>query len=67
MRRVAELSPTRIRGMLVASNELSITVGIFVSFVIAYAVARWAAWRLLFLLCAVPASIQMVRCSLCGV
>lgn len=59
-----ELAPTRIRGMLVACNELSITVGIFVSFLFAFAVTPWRAWRLLFFMCAVPASIQFVRrCS----
>jgi MFS family permease len=46
--------------MLVTFNELSITVGIFLAFVLSVLLSPHRAWRLMFLLCAVPSLLQLV-------
>lgn len=52
---IAEISPTRIRGRLTSLNQLSITVGILLAYIVDYALAPWQAWRWMIGLAVVPA------------
>lgn len=58
---IAEISPARMRGRLVAVNQLNIVVGILVAFFSNYAVARTfasdVAWRWMFGVEAFPAAV----------
>jgi sugar porter (SP) family MFS transporter len=44
---ISEISPPEIRGSLVSFNQLAITSGILVSYVVNYALASQGAWRLM--------------------
>jgi sugar porter (SP) family MFS transporter len=57
---IAEISPQDIRGLLVASNQLMITVGILVSYVVGYAFAGSENWRAMLTLAVVPAIALLV-------
>lgn len=53
---ISEISPTRIRGALVSMNQLAITVGIFVSYLVDLGFAEThEGWRWMFLIGVVPA------------
>jgi sugar porter (SP) family MFS transporter len=52
--------PLRIRGALVSFNQLAITVGILVSYLVDYGLASSQNWRLMFGLAAIPAIILFV-------
>ena len=52
---IAEISPPDIRGLLVALNQLMITVGILLSYIVGYAFADSENWRAMLLLAVVPA------------
>lgn len=54
---IAEMSPPEIRGLLVALNQLMITVGILLSYVVGYAFAGAENWRAMLGLAVVPAVI----------
>jgi len=51
---ISELAPTRVRGSLVSVNQLAITVGIVVSYLVDYAFSALGAWRMMLGLAAVP-------------
>lgn len=51
---LSELAPTRIRGRIASLNQLMIAVGIFVSYLVDYALAPAAAWRWMVGLALVP-------------
>jgi len=57
---ISEISPPRIRGALVSLNQLMITFGIVVSYVIDYMLAGSQSWRWMFALGAIPAVILVV-------
>ena len=57
---IAEMSPPDIRGLLVAMNQLMITVGILLSYVVGYAFAGSENWRAMLLLAVVPAIVLLV-------
>jgi len=60
---IAEIAPTKIRGILVSLFQLLITVGILVSFVSDYAIAdndNLSSWRLMFYMGIFPAIILFV-------
>jgi sugar porter (SP) family MFS transporter len=52
---IGEVVPPRVRGGLVSLNQLAITSGILVSYLIDYGVSRTGNWRLMFGLAAIPA------------
>ncbi|HED03148.1 MAG TPA: sugar porter family MFS transporter [Candidatus Fraserbacteria bacterium] len=54
---IAEIAPHKIRGSLVALNQLALTVGIVISYLVDYALAGAHAWRWMFALAAIPALI----------
>jgi SP family galactose:H+ symporter-like MFS transporter len=51
---ISELAPARVRGSLVSVNQLAITVGIVVSYLVDYALSGIKAWRPMLGLAAVP-------------
>jgi MFS transporter, SP family, xylose:H+ symportor len=58
---IAEISPVRLRGRLVALNQLNIVLGILVSFLSNYLISRFYAgpdsWRLMLGIVAIPATL----------
>jgi sugar porter (SP) family MFS transporter len=52
---IGEIVPPRIRGALVSFNQLAITSGILVSYLVDYGLASTQNWRLMFGLAAIPA------------
>jgi sugar porter (SP) family MFS transporter len=57
---ISEVAPPRVRGALVSFNQLALTVGILVAFLVDYALSSSAAWRLMFGLAAIPAVLLFV-------
>ena len=57
---IGETAPPRIRGALVSFNQLAITLGILVSFLVDYGLASSQNWRLMFGLASVPAILMFV-------
>jgi len=57
---ISEVSPDNIRGKLVSFNQLAITAGIVVSYLIGYVLSKGGDWRMMFALAAIPASILAV-------
>jgi sugar porter (SP) family MFS transporter len=53
---IGEIVPPRVRGGLVSLNQLAITTGILVSYLIDYGLSDSGNWRLMFGLAAVPAA-----------
>jgi len=53
---IAEISPAEVRGRLTSLNQLMITVGILVAYIIDYLLAPYAAWRWMFGLAVIPAA-----------
>ncbi|MER8030172.1 sugar porter family MFS transporter [Streptomyces bauhiniae] len=60
---LSEISPTAIRGRVLSANQLMITVGILVSYLVDLAFSGSGDWRLMFALGAVPASV-LTLCAL---
>jgi sugar porter (SP) family MFS transporter len=52
---ISEVVPPRVRGGLVSLNQLAITAGILVSYLIDYGLSDSGNWRLMFGLAAIPA------------
>jgi SP family galactose:H+ symporter-like MFS transporter len=57
---LAEMSPAKIRGALVTLNQLAITVGIAVAYVVDYELAASQNWRWMFMTAVFPALILIV-------
>lgn len=57
---IGEAAPPAMRGALVSFNQLALTIGILVSFLIDYGLAGSADWRLMFGLAAIPALLLFV-------
>jgi sugar porter (SP) family MFS transporter len=53
---IGEVVPPRVRGGLVSLNQLAITAGILVSYLIDYGLSSTGNWRLMFGLAAIPAA-----------
>jgi sugar porter (SP) family MFS transporter len=53
---ISEIAPLKIRGKLVAINQVALTSGIVISYVIDYAFAGTGAWRWMFALAVIPAA-----------
>lgn len=56
---LAEMAPTSVRGALASLNQLMIAIGIFVSYVVTYALSGTGDWRLMLGLAGVPAAIML--------
>jgi SP family galactose:H+ symporter-like MFS transporter len=54
---ISEVSPVNVRGKLVSLNQLAITVGIVISYLIGFALSGVRGWRWMFALAAVPSFI----------
>jgi SP family galactose:H+ symporter-like MFS transporter len=54
---ISEVAPAKVRGSLVSLNQLAITIGIVVSYLIDYALAPISGWRYMLLLAVIPAAI----------
>src|ERR1700677_4108968 len=52
---IGEVAPPRVRGALVSFNQLAITSGILVSYLVDYGLSSSQNWRLMFGLAAIPA------------
>jgi sugar porter (SP) family MFS transporter len=52
---IGEIAPPRLRGGLVSLNQLAITLGILISYLVDYGLSSSGNWRLMFGLAAVPA------------
>jgi sugar porter (SP) family MFS transporter len=57
---ISEVAPPRVRGALVSFNQLALTTGILVSFLVDYALSSSADWRLMFGLATIPAVMLFV-------
>jgi sugar porter (SP) family MFS transporter len=51
---ISEVAPPRVRGALVSFNQLALTAGILVSFLVDYSLSSSADWRLMFGLATIP-------------
>ncbi|WP_243792790.1 sugar porter family MFS transporter [Saccharopolyspora gloriosae] len=56
---IAEIAPPALRGRLVSMNQLMITIGIFVSYLVGYAFADSGGWRWMLGLAAVPSLLML--------
>lgn len=57
---IAEISPPKLRGSFVSLYQLAVTLGILTSFLVDYLLSVSGNWRLMFMLGALPALIQLV-------
>lgn len=57
---ISEIAPIRYRGALVSCNQLAITIGIFLSYVVDYSFAETANWRGMFLAGIIPAGCLLI-------
>lgn len=57
---LAEVSPPQNRGALVSLNQLAITIGILIAFIVDYNFAFEKAWRLMFAASFFPAILQLL-------
>lgn len=57
---IGEVAPPKFRGALVSLNQLAITMGILVSYLIDYGLSGSREWRLMFGLAAVPAALLFI-------
>jgi SP family galactose:H+ symporter-like MFS transporter len=53
---ISEIAPVQIRGKLVSINQVALTCGIVISYLIDYAFAGAQAWRWMFALAVIPAA-----------
>jgi SP family galactose:H+ symporter-like MFS transporter len=57
---ISEVAPAKVRGSLVSLNQLAVTIGIVVSYLVDYALAPIQGWRYMLGLAAIPAAILMI-------
>jgi sugar porter (SP) family MFS transporter len=57
---IGETAPPKVRGALVSFNQLAITSGILVSYLVDYGLSSTENWRLMFGLAAIPAILMFV-------
>jgi sugar porter (SP) family MFS transporter len=57
---ISEVAPPRVRGALVSFNQLALTAGILMSFLVDYALSSSADWRLMFGLATIPGVLLFV-------
>jgi sugar porter (SP) family MFS transporter len=54
---ISEVSPVKIRGRLVSLNQIALTSGIVISYLVDYALSGTGGWRWMFGLAAIPAAV----------
>ena len=54
---ISEMSPSRMRGSLVSLNQLAITIGIVISYLVDFGLSAFQGWRYMLGLAAIPAII----------
>ena len=57
---ISEVAPPRVRGALVSFNQLALTSGILIAFLVDYALSSSGDWRLMFALATIPAALLFV-------
>lgn len=57
---IAEMSPPESRGALVSLNQLCITIGILIAYIVTYAFAAKADWRDMFAFAFIPIGLQFI-------
>jgi sugar porter (SP) family MFS transporter len=57
---ISEISPVKYRGALVSLNQLAISIGIFISYIIGYSFSSAGAWRWMFGLGVIPAILLLL-------
>ncbi len=57
---MSEISPTRIRGSLVSINQLAVTIGIVIAYLVDYALSGSQGWRYMFAIAAIPSTILVI-------
>jgi MFS family permease len=57
---IAEISPAKMRGLLVTFGQLGITIGIFVAYLVAYYYSGTSNWRMMVLVSLIPAAVQFI-------
>jgi sugar porter (SP) family MFS transporter len=57
---ISEVAPPRVRGALVSFNQLALTAGILVAFLVDYVLSSSGDWRLMFGLATIPAVLLFV-------
>jgi sugar porter (SP) family MFS transporter len=57
---IGEIAPPRIRGALVSFNQLALTSGILISYLVDYGLAAEGNWRLMFGLATIPAVLMFI-------
>lgn len=57
---IAEISPADVRGRLTSLNQLMITIGILVAYIVDYLLSPYAAWRWMFGLAVIPAAVLFI-------
>jgi SP family galactose:H+ symporter-like MFS transporter len=57
---ISEMSPPKIRGSLVSFNQLFITIGIVISYLVDYALSPINGWRYMLGLAAIPAIVLLI-------
>jgi sugar porter (SP) family MFS transporter len=57
---IGEIAPPRLRGGLVSLNQLVITSGIVLSYLVDFGLSSTANWRLMFVLAVIPAALLFV-------
>ena len=54
---ISEVSPSAVRGKMVALNQIALTAGIVLSYLVDYALSGMRGWRLMFAVSMIPASL----------
>lgn len=57
---MSEISPAKIRGSLVSLNQLAVTIGIVVAYLVDYALSGIQGWRYMFGLAAIPSTVLVI-------
>jgi sugar porter (SP) family MFS transporter len=57
---MSEISPVKVRGSLVSINQLAVTVGIVVAYLVDYALSAVGGWRYMFGIAAIPSTVLVI-------
>jgi SP family galactose:H+ symporter-like MFS transporter len=57
---MSEISPTKIRGSLVSINQLAVTIGIVIAYLVDYALSGMEGWRYMFGIAAFPSTVLVI-------
>jgi SP family galactose:H+ symporter-like MFS transporter len=57
---MSEISPKRIRGSLVSINQLAVTIGIVIAYLVDYALSAVQGWRYMFGIAAIPSTVLVI-------